>query len=141
MKKIDYCFVVVFVLLALLVGCKTHKEVELTKTISNEEYRGKQFVNVMSNDSVYTETNKYIVQHNDTVFVYNDVYQYRYILRDTVQQREEYKNNIDTFVLERTNYSKESVKPKVGLTFIDWVVLSVVFLALVWVVGFRRGGK
>lgn len=115
-------------------ACKTHRDIQNIKSgIHYDEYRGASKVNVNNNDSVYTQQKTTIIQHGDTVFVYNDLYKYKYKYKDSVITNEEFTNSVDTVILEKYIAKQENNNHSIGAV----VVLICLVFAVVFLIGVK----
>lgn len=99
MKKIDIIFLFCFFWLSILTCCKSKQCVLNDSKITsvNDVLRDK--VNVSVNDSVYVEDKQLILQRNDTIYVYRDIYRNKIRNKDTTIIKEKYITEVDTIFI------------------------------------------
>lgn len=131
MKKIDMTFVATFIIFAFIVCCKSKESVTNVKKSDVELV--KDINKVYTNDSIYVETKKFINQRNDTVFIYNDTYTYKYKYRDSIKYDGEYESHVDTLVMER--YINN---PQVPKKYTFSYILLLPLLALLLFIGVKQ---
>lgn len=88
----------------LLIGCKSVQYVPVENTIVKTEYK-----NTVSYDSIYFKDSVYIKEKNDTVYIENIKYRYKYVSNiDTILKNDTITNTI----IQEVEVTKEVNKLK-----------------------------
>lgn len=116
---------IVIILLSciILVGCKSVQYVPVENTIVKTEYK-----NTVSYDSIYFKDSIYIKEKNDTVYIENIKYRYRYVSNiDTILKNDTITNTIiqEVEVIKEVNKLKwwQKVLIALGALSIVYVII------------------
>lgn len=107
----------------LLIGCKSAQYVPVENTIVKTEYK-----NTVSYDSIYFKDSVYIKEKNDTVYIENIKYRYKYVSNiDTILKNDTITNTIiqEVEVTKEVNKLKwwQKVLIALGALFIVYVII------------------
>lgn len=107
----------------LLIGCKSVQYVPVENTIVKTEYK-----NTVSYDSIYFRDSIYIREKNDTVYIENIKYRYKYVSNiDTILKNDTITNTIiqEVEVTKEVNKLKwwQKVLIALGALFIVYTII------------------
>lgn len=107
----------------LLIGCKSVQYVPVENTIVKTEYK-----NTVSYDSIYFKDSVYIKEKNDTVYIENIKYRYKYVSNiDTILKNDTITNTIiqEVEVTKEVNKLKwwQKVLIALGALFIVYIII------------------
>lgn len=107
----------------LLIGCKSVQYVPVENTIVKTEYK-----NTVSYDSIYFKDSAYIREKNDTVYIENIKYRYKYVSNiDTILKNDTITNTIiqEVEVTKEVNKLKwwQKVLIALGALFIVYIII------------------
>lgn len=107
----------------LLIGCKSVQYVPVENTIVKTEYK-----NTVSYDSIYFRDSIYIREKNDTVYIENIKYRYKYVSNiDTILKNDTITNTIiqEVEVTKEVNKLKwwQKVLIALGALFIVYIII------------------
>lgn len=107
----------------LLIGCKSVQYVPVENTIVKTEYK-----NTVSYDSIYFRDSIYIREKNDTVYIENIKYRYKYVSNiDTTLKNDTITNTIiqEVEVTKEVNKLKwwQKVLMALGALFIVYIII------------------
>lgn len=107
----------------LLIGCKSVQYVPVENTIVKTEYK-----NTVSYDSIYFKDSIYIREKNDTVYIKNIKYRYKYVSNiDTILKNDTITNTIiqEVEVTKEVNKLKwwQKVLIALGVLFIVYIII------------------
>lgn len=107
----------------LLIGCKSVQYVPVENTIVKTEYK-----NTVSYDSIYFRDSIYIREKNDTVYIENIKYRYKYVSNiDTILKNDTITNTIiqEVEVIKEVNKLKwwQKVLIALGALFIVYTII------------------
>ena len=106
-----------------LIGCKSIQYVPVENTIVKTEYK-----NTVSYDSIYFKDSIYIKEKNDTVYIENIKYRYKYVSNiDTILKNDTITNTIiqEVEVIKEVNKLKwwQKVLIALGALFIVYIII------------------
>lgn len=128
-----------------MIGCASSRPISGEYSNHEREHSNNQSHVESTTDSTYIDRLREVITINDTVYIYDSIYIYKWrdrqiadTLHDTL-----YINNTDTIRMTITNEVEKPIAPFVRNSCIAlWVIIGVAILALVgWIVWSFATGK